>query len=147
MPCRSSHLDSEVDLDRTRWLIVRREQSWVRHTKPLAQEGANEIWIRVLRIERIACQNLLPKRHNLRNYAANVNMVAAIPAAGVMVPPSTGTGIGPPLKQAFETALNAPDLRRSGRQHLAAYLLMPPPKIQPRHTFERSCSDKLASAE
>jgi hypothetical protein len=60
-------LDSEVDLDRTRWLTVRREQNWVRHTKPLAQGGANEIWIRVLRIERIACQNLLPKRHNLRN--------------------------------------------------------------------------------
>ena len=74
-------LDSEVDLDRTRWLIVRREQSWVRHTKPLAQGGANEIWIRVLRIERIACQNLLPKRHNLRNYAANV--VAANPCPQV----------------------------------------------------------------
>jgi hypothetical protein len=72
-------LDSEVDLDRTRWLIVRRKQSWVRHTKPLAQAGPNEIWIRVLRTERIACQNLLPKRHNLRNYAANVNMVAANP--------------------------------------------------------------------
>ena len=109
--------DAEVDLDRTRWLIVRREQSWVRHTKPLAQGGANAIWIRVLRIERIARQNLFPKRHNLRNYAANVNMVAAIPAAGVMVPPSTGTGFGPPLKQAFETALNAPDLKRSGRSN------------------------------
>jgi hypothetical protein len=57
-----------------------------------------------LRIERIACQNLLPKRHNLRNYAANVNMVAANPCRRCDGAPSTGTGFGPPLKQPFETA-------------------------------------------
>ena len=34
-------------------------------------------------------------------------------------------------------------LPRPHRQHLAAYLLIPPPKIQHRHTFERSCSQQI----
>src|SRR3984957_8258729 len=93
--------DAEVDLDRTRWLIVRREQSWSGTPSPWLKEvptqfgfgfcGLKGLPAKTCFQNDIICGITLPER------------LPQIPAAGVMVPPSAGTGFGPPLKQAFET--------------------------------------------
>src|ERR1700720_3472702 len=104
-------LDSEVDLDRTRWLTVRREQSWIRHTSPWLKEVPTKFGFGFFGLKGLPAKTCF--QNDIICGITLPTWLPQIPAAGVMVPPSTGTGSGPPLKQAFETALNAPDLRRS----------------------------------
>ncbi len=111
-------LDSEVDLDRPRRFVVRREQER-RLAKTCLQKGSREVRIGSLRIESISGKYLLPERLICGITSPTCTSFPQIPT-GLITPVGetavlTGTWPGCPARQALLTALNAPVRRRAGR--------------------------------